>query len=195
MLTNSMSRKWLPAGLDVRFGRAPTTGGMFIAAPLWPWPVELQLPVISRRQASREPSRTSTGQTMASCAVSASYFGECRAQLASVPMSVPCIDNRCASRVSPEDSACVACAPCRSCEGSTLQLVERSMHGDLVGGAVRVHLPAQCLPGVQVHELGEHTVLVACASAESVHCFHLPHPVFLWQRKVGTPFPPGGGAV
>ena len=57
------------------------------------------------------------------------------------------------------------------------------MHNDLVGGAVRLHLPSQCLPCVQVHELGEHHVLVACASAESVHCLLLPHPVALWQVR------------
>ena len=55
------------------------------------------------------------------------------------------------------------------------------MQNNLVGGAVRLHLPSQCLPGVQVHELGERHVLVACASAESVHCLLLPHPVDLWQ--------------
>ena len=72
---------------------------------------------------------------------------------------------------------------CRSCMGSTLQLVERSMHNNLVGGAVRLHLPSQCLPRVQVHELGERHVLVACASTESVYCFLLPHPVALWQVR------------
>lgn len=64
------------------------------------------------------------------------------------------------------------------------------MHNDLVGGAVRLHLPSQCLPCVQVHELGEHHVLVACASAESVHCLLLPHPVALWQVRTATSLSP-----
>ena len=57
--------------------------------------------------------------------------------------------------------------------GNSLELVERSMHNDLVGGAVRLHLPSQSLSCVQVHELGECHVLVACASKESMYCFLL----------------------